>query len=934
MQRSWQIATTMIFLAIAVAIIFYINGTAADRNAVFVSAPIEGRGTYDDHLRLDPAAQLPSLPPTRTPAPTSTVTPTYTPTITPTPWRQADNNDCDSNGDNPGTGSSPCNTPTPTPTPTPTLTPTKTPTPRASSAVGKAVIANSAGTGYTLGYLSADGDIIDETVDTDGFTIEGDGVANALGVPAASWAATATVTPAARPGITLAQLDIGDDVPVVDQWLKITQRAGEYALAADYLPASQGGLTHVISDASLTGQGTSAVPLSVARPVPDGGAEGDCLSLSSGNPAWAAVCGTYTFTAPLTETSGTVSITAASATRDGYMSAADKTSLDEVHGNAERRIFDVHYAGGNVSSLTTGYWIARLNGTKLASNTNLTTNNFNEIDIADIDSFYKGITDTNNADYNKQFIDPGTDQSEKYAQIKAGGNIRLITLEWSNGQWVSNAGMTARINDAEEITGGYRLTLDSIKIVGNINTGTDIKIGINPNFESVLWEDVHAKPGIMLLDGSNATGNTAITQTSEIPVKASSGDYENKTIGHISEHITPRTTSPFKIAATWEETYTQVTANSNKIGIINPLSNGVMQIVWGLSATPSLYSVSDTIPRADVVKYFNAQHHAEIVVGSAVIKGPIDSFFQTAGIWYINLGTDEADATQTPPPPWTGMDGTAGYVELDSDLISRAEFDAAVATIPEKGDLADITAGTDDSDYTTPKDVHDYTDGHATEENTVPFAAAFRETIARNFVLSVSADGQANISAGNSPPTAPDNTHTDALVVRRDKSDGTSEASVLGAIQPGDWLRAKRGSDYIITRIFKTEYKSTEEAYYYWFNPSTDVAETLQYDSLGTGAGEIRFYHQPQPSVFWLTSIAGTGNAITASAAGLDALEAGQMMIFQASAANTGAVTLDINSLGAKSLKSAANAALSSGAIASGTLYIAVYDGIAFRLMQ
>ena len=434
------------------------------------------------------------------------------------------------------------------------------------------------------------------------------------------------------------------------------------------------------------------------------------------------------------------------------------------------------------------------------------------------------------------------------------------------------------------------------------------------------------------LDGSNATGTTAITQTSEIPVRSATGIYEDKTIGHLSEHVTPRTTSPFKIAATWETTLSQITADSNKIGIINPLVNGTMQVVWGLSATPFLYGVSDTIPRADVVKYFTVQHHAEIVVGSAVIKGPIAGFFQNAGKWYINIGIDpDNPATQTGTP----TDGTGGYVELDSDLISRAEYDAAVATIPEKGDLADITAGTDDSKYTTPKDVHDYTDGHATEENTVPFAAAFRDKYDRTFSLTLNGSTQPNnafISNSNSVPSGAPAGTTDFLGMGW----GTSEADkpALTGIVAGDWFRVERAGNYIIARIQFVEHLATEKEINFWFNPSTDEADTLAYDQLGTGSGEIRFYRQPQPSVFWLTSISVTNNAITASAAGMDALEAGQMVIFIAAANNTGATTININGLGAKALKSNDDAALSSGAIASGTLYVAVYDGTVFRLMQ
>lgn len=48
--------------------------------------------------------------------------------------------------------------------------------------------------------------------------------------------------------------------------------------------------------------------------------------------------------------------------------------------------------------------------------------------------------------------------------------------------------------------------------------------------------------------------------------------------------------------------------------------------------------------------------------------------------------------------------------------------------------------------------------------------------------------------------------------------------------------------------------------------------------------------------------------------------------------ANTGVATINVNSLGAKSLKKAGGAALSSGDIVAGTIYRIVYDGTNFQL--
>jgi len=57
------------------------------------------------------------------------------------------------------------------------------------------------------------------------------------------------------------------------------------------------------------------------------------------------------------------------------------------------------------------------------------------------------------------------------------------------------------------------------------------------------------------------------------------------------------------------------------------------------------------------------------------------------------------------------------------------------------------------------------------------------------------------------------------------------------------------------------------------------------------------------------------------------------LVYFVAANANTGATTLQINSLGAKSLVDWAGNALASGALQAGRAYLAVYDGTQFRML-
>lgn len=89
---------------------------------------------------------------------------------------------------------------------------------------------------------------------------------------------------------------------------------------------------------------------------------------------------------------------------------------------------------------------------------------------------------------------------------------------------------------------------------------------------------------------------------------------------------------------------------------------------------------------------------------------------------------------------------------------------------------------------------------------------------------------------------------------------------------------------------------------------------------------------QVQNDKFAYCAVGGTATAITIdSSLAPAALAAGQRVLFFAGADITGAVTLNRNSLGAKSLK-LRGAALASGQIKSGDLCIAVYDGTQYNL--
>lgn len=91
-------------------------------------------------------------------------------------------------------------------------------------------------------------------------------------------------------------------------------------------------------------------------------------------------------------------------------------------------------------------------------------------------------------------------------------------------------------------------------------------------------------------------------------------------------------------------------------------------------------------------------------------------------------------------------------------------------------------------------------------------------------------------------------------------------------------------------------------------------------------------------NVFSHVSAGGTGNAITLTLTKAPAAYTqGMELIFKATAGNTGATTVNVNSLGVKNIQkisSGALAALANGDIVSGGMYKVIYDGAQFQLIS
>jgi hypothetical protein len=103
----------------------------------------------------------------------------------------------------------------------------------------------------------------------------------------------------------------------------------------------------------------------------------------------------------------------------------------------------------------------------------------------------------------------------------------------------------------------------------------------------------------------------------------------------------------------------------------------------------------------------------------------------------------------------------------------------------------------------------------------------------------------------------------------------------------------------------------------------------------GTDAGDSANLGQVQSTVVKLIgSVSGTDTITGSLTPALTAYAAGQMFYFVAAGDNTGAVTLNINSLGAKNVTKNGTTALSAAEIKSGQTVAVIYDGTRFQMVN
>lgn len=102
----------------------------------------------------------------------------------------------------------------------------------------------------------------------------------------------------------------------------------------------------------------------------------------------------------------------------------------------------------------------------------------------------------------------------------------------------------------------------------------------------------------------------------------------------------------------------------------------------------------------------------------------------------------------------------------------------------------------------------------------------------------------------------------------------------------------------------------------------------------GTASDDSVTLSQVQNSYGTFLTAAGTDTITATTSPALTAYVVGQLFNFVAAGTNTGAVTINISGLGAKSIKQSGATALVGGDLVSGTTYQIMYDGTNFQLIR
>lgn len=102
----------------------------------------------------------------------------------------------------------------------------------------------------------------------------------------------------------------------------------------------------------------------------------------------------------------------------------------------------------------------------------------------------------------------------------------------------------------------------------------------------------------------------------------------------------------------------------------------------------------------------------------------------------------------------------------------------------------------------------------------------------------------------------------------------------------------------------------------------------------GTAATDAAQYGQLQAGATTIATVTGTDTLTGSLTPALAAYATGNLFSFVAAATNTGATTINLNSLGAKSITKSGTTALGAGDLVINQVYLIEYDGTRFQLLN
>ena len=170
------------------------------------------------------------------------------------------------------------------------------------------------------------------------------------------------------------------------------------------------------------------------------------------------------------------------------------TDADEATlGRTQRRLFHTAYASDATATPSTvpdGAFLALdEHSAKIGNNSDWTADNLKYFVFSDVQSYWRGITDPNDVNFDRQFIETDGDISALLHDIEIGG---IVVVQ-------NQSGTRAVVCEIESIsTSGGRMKLGVIAKsfigTGQLTQGDNIVVQINPNNEIVLWSKVRGAP--------------------------------------------------------------------------------------------------------------------------------------------------------------------------------------------------------------------------------------------------------------------------------------------------------------------------------------------------------------------------------------------------------------------------------------------------------